>query len=78
MHHLIDAFVDIAQQAKNAADRQSIISEALKVLLTQKLSQYGCQLPQTEVDDLLRSDIILNAQGLIHWLDNPTERFKRI
>lgn len=79
MHHLIDAYVDIAQQTKKTAlDRQSIISEALNALLTQKLSQHGCQLPQTEIDDLLHSDIILNAQGLIHWLDNPTERFKRI
>jgi glyoxylase-like metal-dependent hydrolase (beta-lactamase superfamily II) len=78
MHNLIDAHVDIAQQAKDATDRQSIISGALKKLLTRRLSEHGCQLPQTEINDLLRSDITLNAQGLIYWLDHPSERFKRI
>jgi len=79
MHHLIDAHVDIAQRAKDASgDRQVIISEALRALLTQRLSEHGCQLPQTEINNLLRSDITLNTQGLIHWLDHPAERFKRI
>lgn len=79
MHSLIDAHVEIAQRAKaNDADRQSIISEALKTLLLQRLSEHGCQLPQAEMTNLLRSDITLNTQGLIHWLDQPTERFKRL
>ncbi len=79
MHSLIDAHVNIAQQAKYTVDeRQSIISEALKTLLTQRLSEHGCQLPQTEINDLLRSDITLNTQGLIYWLDHPSERFKHI
>lgn len=79
MHYLIDAHVDIAQRAKDAAgDRQVIISEALRALLTQRLSEHGCQLPQTEINSLLRTDITLNTQGLIHWLDHPAERFKRI
>jgi len=79
MHNLIDAHVEIAQQAKaNESDRQSIISEALKELLSQRLLEHGCQLLQTDISDLLRSDITLNTQGLIHWLDHPTERFKRL
>ena len=79
MHHLIDAHVDIAQRAKDASgDRQTIISEALRALLTQRLSEHGCRLPQTEINSLLRSDITLNTQGLIYWLDHPVERFKRI
>jgi glyoxylase-like metal-dependent hydrolase (beta-lactamase superfamily II) len=79
MHSLIDAHVEIAQRAKaNEADRQSIISEALETLLLQRLLEHGCQLPQAEMTNLLRSDITLNTQGLIHWLDQPTERFKRL
>ncbi len=79
MHNLIDAHVEIAQQAKaNKSDRQAIISEALKELLSQRLLEHGCQLLQTDISDLLRSDITLNTQGLIHWLDHPTERFKRL
>jgi glyoxylase-like metal-dependent hydrolase (beta-lactamase superfamily II) len=79
MHELIDAHVAIAQRAKDqGAERQAIISEALGTLLLHRLSQHGCQLPQMEINALLRSDITLNAQGLIHWLDQPAERFKRI
>lgn len=79
LHELIDAHVAIAQHARDkGAERQAIISEALGTLLSHRLSEHGCQLPQTEIAALLRSDITLNAQGLIHWLDQPAERFKRI
>lgn len=79
MHTLIDAHVTIAQSAKDSgSDRQSIISDALRKLLLQRLSEHGCHLPQDEIDELLRSDIRLNTQGLIHWLDQPADRFKRL
>ncbi|UJP06383.1 MAG: MBL fold metallo-hydrolase [Nitrosomonas sp.] len=78
MHFLIDAHVAIAQQGKNAPDRQSAISSALRELLLQRLTQHGCRLAQNEIDELLRSDIRLNTLGLMHWLDHPAERFKRL
>jgi glyoxylase-like metal-dependent hydrolase (beta-lactamase superfamily II) len=79
MHELIVEHVNIAQQAKDAgADRQWVISEALESLLMQKLSEHGCQLPQAEIKDLLRSDIKLNTQGLIYWLDHLTDKFKKV
>lgn len=78
MHSLLDAHVEIAQRAKSAADRQSIIIEALKKLLIHRLSEYGCQLSYEDIDSLLQSDIKLNALGLIYWLDHPIERFKSI
>lgn len=79
MHELIDAHVAIAQRAKDKGpERQVIISEALGTLLLHRLSEHGCQLPQMEINELLCSDIRLNTKGLIHWLDHPTERFKRL
>lgn len=79
LHDLIDAHVDIAQRARNnGTDRKAIISKALSELLLQRLSEHGCQLPLTEINELLSSDIRLNAQGLIHWLDQPSERFKQL
>lgn len=78
LHELLDAHVDIAQRAKNDEDRQALISKALREILLQRLTQQGCQLPLDAIDELLRSDIRLNAQGLIHWLDQPTERFKQL
>ena len=78
LHELLDAYVDIAQRAKNDEDRQAVISKALREVLLQRLTQQGCLLPLDAIDELLRSDIRLNAQGLIHWLDQPTERFKQL
>lgn len=79
MHYLINAHVEIAQQAKTSeTDRQSVISKALEALLLQKILEHGCQLTQVEISNLLRSDITLNTQGLIHWLDQPTDRFKSL
>lgn len=79
MHRLIDAHVAIAQNANTPqSDRQSVISEGLKALFKQCLSAHDCRLSEVEVNQLLRSDIKLNAQGLAYWLDHPTERFKSI
>ncbi|SOD16466.1 MBL fold metallo-hydrolase [Nitrosomonas ureae] len=79
LHDLIDAHVAIAQRAKDngGGERQSIISRALRNLLLQKLAEHGCQLPPNEINELLNTDIRLNAQGLIHWLDQPPDRFKQ-
>ncbi|OQW82668.1 MAG: MBL fold metallo-hydrolase [Proteobacteria bacterium ST_bin16] len=78
LHELLDAHVEIAQRAKNDEDRQAVISKALREILLQRLTQQSCRLPLDAIDELLRSDIRLNTQGLIHWLDQPTERFKQL
>lgn len=79
LHELLDAHVNIAQQAQQTpADRQSIISGELKALLMEHLSKHGCRLPEEQISQLLQSDIKLNTLGLIHWLDHPIERFKSI
>ncbi|NBQ68228.1 MAG: MBL fold metallo-hydrolase [Nitrosomonadaceae bacterium] len=78
LHELLDAHVEIAQRAKNDEDRQAVISKALREILLQRLEQQGCRLPLDTIDELLRSDIRLNTQGLIHWLDQPAERFKQL
>lgn len=78
LHELLDAHVEIAQRAKNDEDRQAVISKALREILLQRLTQQSCRLSLDAIDELLRSDIRLNTQGLIHWLDQPTERFKQL
>ncbi len=79
MHDLINAHVEIALQAKDIeTDRQAFISEGLYKLLTNRLMEQGCRMAKQEIDDLLRSDIRLNALGLIYWLDHPIERFKSL
>lgn len=79
LHQLLDAHVNIAQQALHTpSDRQTVIASALRALLLQHVSKHGCQLPEEQINQLLQSDIKLNMLGLIHWLDHPIERFKSI
>lgn len=78
MHDFLDAHVAIAQQEKNNPERQTTIAAALRQLLLQRLVAQGCRLPERDIDELLKSDIRLNTLGLMHWLDQPAERFKRL
>lgn len=74
MHYMIDAHTAIAQKAKgNKSDKQATIADALKTLLFQELAKHGCNLPQENINKLLHSDINLNSQGLVHWLDQAAD-----
>ncbi|MDV6343693.1 MBL fold metallo-hydrolase [Nitrosomonas sp. Is37] len=77
MHDLIDAFVNIANQAANkTAERHEFIVQALKDLLCQRLAMHGCTWSPTEIYELLRVDIELNAMGLETWLDQSEKSNK--
>ncbi|SFI21229.1 MBL fold metallo-hydrolase [Nitrosomonas sp. Nm34] len=77
MHDLIDAFVNIAHQAANTtAERHEFIVQALKDLLCQRLAMHGCTWSPTEIYELLRVDIELNAMGLETWLDQSEKSNK--
>ncbi len=71
MHQLIDAHVEIAKkfQQEKKTDKITRISEELQALFLQKLNEHKCSLPKEEICTLLSSDIKLNSQGLVHWLD---------
>ncbi|SFM10289.1 MBL fold metallo-hydrolase [Nitrosomonas communis] len=77
MHDLIDAFVNIANQATNkTAERHEFIVQALKDLLYHRLAMHGCTWSPTEIYELLRVDIELNAMGLEIWLDQSEKSNK--
>ncbi|SDX91007.1 MBL fold metallo-hydrolase [Nitrosomonas sp. Nm33] len=77
MHDLIDAFVNIANQAANkTAESHEFIVQALKDLLCQRLAMHGCTWSPTEIYELLRVDIELNAMGLETWLDQSEKSNK--
>jgi len=72
MHQLIDAHVDISHStssSNNKTDRFTAISSALQTMLLKRIHEHGCTLSETEIINLIRSDIRLNTQGLEHWLD---------
>ncbi len=75
MHALIDAHVDIAQNAQdhtapNTGSRFDVIRAALQSLLLQRIKSNGCQMSEESIADLLSSDVRLNTMGLEHWLDH--------
>lgn len=65
----IAAFVQIARDAAAAPQRQARIREQLRELLVARVREHGVQQPEAAVDAVLASDLELNAQGLVAWLE---------
>jgi glyoxylase-like metal-dependent hydrolase (beta-lactamase superfamily II) len=73
MHTLIDAFVRLGRQVKNAgAERHNLLMQGQHTILLPRLRAHGCRLEETEINSLLRGDYELNAQGIGVWLDHET------
>ena len=71
LHRLIDAFVAIALQYRDAGTfRHPRICDALANLMVKEVAALGCALPAENVLALLAHDIEINAQGLEVWLDS--------
>lgn len=72
MHELIDAFVALAEKNSNAgAARHQALVEAQSDLFWSRLVAHGTMLTRSEALGILHDDLVLNAQGLEVWLDNP-------
>jgi len=69
LHHLIDAFVDLARGAEAGVNRHATLVAGMKSILMEALRAHGCRLPKRRVEELLATDLELNAQGLQIWLD---------
>ena len=73
MHRLIDAYVEIARQHKDAGQvRHELIRSALAKLMVKEIAAIGCLLPPEKVLAYLHHDIEINAQGLEVWLDSAS------
>jgi len=70
LHELIDAFVDLGQRLRDAgSERQRLLVEGQHALVLPRLRAHGCELPEPEIERLLRHDYDLNAQGIGVWLE---------
>jgi hypothetical protein len=70
MHDLIDVYVTIASNIYNQkSDEHDSLVKKLGDLLTQRIKDHGCTLPQDKIHDLLSMDVNLNAEGLKCWLE---------
>ena len=68
MHELIDAFVQLAQQA-DPENRFQSIKQSMGALLLERLRQHGCSMSSQQLLSFIDFDLELNSQGLEVWLD---------
>ena len=65
----IDAFVEFALAHKDDADRDAKIQGAMEDYLSTRLVEHGFQGDRDAIWSALNIDIVLNAQGLVAWLE---------
>jgi glyoxylase-like metal-dependent hydrolase (beta-lactamase superfamily II) len=69
MHAGIDAFVDLALAHKDDEDRDAKIRDAMEKHLSTRLVEHGFKGGRDAIWSALNIDIVLNAQGLVAWLE---------
>ena len=68
MHADLDAYVEIALHYKNDPDRDARIQDGLDAYLSSRLIAHGFKGDRDALWSVLNIDIVLNAQGLVAWL----------
>ena len=66
----VDMLVAIAGQYKDDGSRRQKIETAMNDWFMEGLRKHGVTLPQEKCQELLRSDVVLNTQGIEFWLDH--------
>lgn len=67
----LDALVAIALAEKaTESDRQERIQQAMTTYLLSQIRAHGCTLSDAKLLDIWATDLALNAQGLVVWLDS--------
>jgi glyoxylase-like metal-dependent hydrolase (beta-lactamase superfamily II) len=69
MHAGIDDFAAIAMAHKDDSDRGAKIQDDLERYLVERLLAHGYQGDHDAMRSVLDVDIVLNAQGLVSWLE---------
>lgn len=68
MHEGIDACAAIALKHKDARDALELIQDDLWDLLVKRVREHGCSGDDETLHAILHFDNLLNAQGLVSWL----------
>lgn len=69
MHRRLDAFAELAEGAKDAADRTADLEQAMLRYLVNELRAHGNETEEAKLRQALQMDLRLNVMGLEHWLD---------
>lgn len=68
MHAGIDAYVELALANKDKIDRDAKIQQAMDDYLSGRAREHGFSGDRDALWSILEVDIVLNAQGLVSWL----------
>ena len=68
MHAGIDAYVELALANKDEDDRDAKIQQAMDDHLSERAREHGFKGDRDALWSILEVDIVLNAQGLVSWL----------
>ena len=69
MHTGIDAFVALALDNKDTADREAAIQAAMFDYLCARISKHGFKGDRDAIWSVIEMDVVLNSQGLVSWLE---------
>ncbi len=70
LHRLIDAHVALAQAQRDAGpQRHALLAQGITGILLDEARRQGWALPAERLLEIFDTDIELNAQGLVSWLD---------
>lgn len=66
----LDFMVEIALAERHAGElRNQKIKDSMMAYLLAEIQEHGCQMADQEIINIWESDIELNMQGLVYWLD---------
>lgn len=68
MHRRVDGLVEIAERNEGAEDCAACIAQEVETWLMDEAVTHGVDLPAARLRELLATDIELNTQGLVVWL----------
>jgi glyoxylase-like metal-dependent hydrolase (beta-lactamase superfamily II) len=68
LHTAIDDYVNIAESNASQSDPLQSISDEIMELSFNNLMHSNVSLSKEKINELLKMDVQLNAQGLVHWL----------
>ena len=69
MHRRLDAFVALAEDAKDKPERTRHLEQAMLSYLVSELREHGIDDEDSSLRQALQMDLRLNVMGLEHWLD---------
>jgi glyoxylase-like metal-dependent hydrolase (beta-lactamase superfamily II) len=66
---------DIARRhAEDGEGRKEAMAAEMRSMWHELLAEHGCKLDEAEIDAVLETDLELNAQGLVAWVDRLKSR----